>query len=414
MARIAVVEDEEAVRTMMVRFLELRGHEATGYGRLREAWSALEGLPPELLIVDLRLPDGSGLDLVARMRGAHGQGFPILILSGLDREDDFKRGFAAGADDYLRKPFLPDELLAKCEIHLARYGDSVTQVLQHGLPVDSQGRAFSRYEILETVGRGSFGVVYRAFDIRSGLSIALKVLNTTATNRGELRLRFLRETYALGSVKHPNVVGVRDFGSREGRFYYAMDYVDGPTLRQQVAHEGGASPRQALEFLLAMVQALGALQQVGLVHRDLKPSNVILRDGDWSQPVLVDFGLAKRSYDSGVTHEQLLMGTPAFMAPEALRGVEPSIQSDLFSLGLVARFALLGDNPFPTLKGVALLDHMARVPIPYPDDLPGPLRRTLSYLTAMAPAERPKSAGEAGALVSAALVALVRERRASL
>ncbi|HBP16507.1 MAG TPA: hypothetical protein DEA08_01775 [Planctomycetes bacterium] len=404
--RIAVVEDEESIRTMMVRFLTLRGFEVIPFAGIDEAYRALDSLPPDLLITDLRLPDGSGLELVARLRDRHGTRFPIIILSALSSEVDFKRGFAAGADDYIRKPFLPDELLAKCEIHLARHGDSKTERLEHGLPTTPEGLVFERYHVEEAVGHGSFGTVYRAIDQRSNERVALKVLNASPGAQPEFRLRFLRETYALSSVNHPNIVTVRDFGAREGRYYYAMDYVEGPTLRQRVLLQGPGAPDDVLALLESMTDALNCLAEAGLVHRDLKPSNVILENGHWERPVLVDFGLAKRTFDQGITHDQLLMGTPAYMAPEALAGQEPDPASDLFALGLVGRFAATGTTPFPELKGLALLDHMAKTPVPIPDDFPEPLRRVLRSLTQLRPRERPPTARHARQLVNTARAAL--------
>ncbi|MGE0707406.1 MAG: response regulator [Planctomycetota bacterium] len=406
--QIAVVEDEESIRSMMVRFLSLRGYQVAAFDRIHDAYRALDSAPPDLLITDLKLPDGSGLELVARLRDRHGRRFPIIILSALSSEVDFKRGFAAGADDYIRKPFLPDELLAKCENQLARHGDSHTERLEHALPKNAEGLVFDRYAVEEAVGHGSFGTVYRAVDKREQRLVALKVMNTNPGSQPEFRLRFLRETYALSSIKNPHVVRVRDFGAREGRYYYSMDFVEGPTLRQRVLLKGPATGEQVLAMLHPLTDALQALAEAGLVHRDLKPSNVILRGGDWADPVLVDFGLAKRTFDQGITHDQLLMGTPAYMAPETLTGTEPDPSSDLFALGLVGRFAVTGNTPFPELNGLALLDHMSKTPIPLPPDLPEPVKRVLRSLLQIRPPDRPPTAGHARSLVLAASEELER------
>ena len=205
-------------------------------------------------------------------------------------------------------------------------------------------------------------------------------------------MRFLREAYALSSLHHPHIVHTSDFGVAEGRFYYAMHEVSGPTLYQQVERHGPATPEQALAMVKALASALEAMDEVDLLHRDLTPANVILRHGRWDQPVLIDFGLAKRSYDRGLTLSELLLGTPGYIAPERVEGHVEDARSDLFSLGLLARFAATGEEPFPELCGMRRVSHMAHHQVEIPANLPSRLRGLLDQLTRLSPHERPQSA----------------------
>ncbi len=391
MARVAVVEDEAQVRGALTSVLRERGYEVVEFDHFAPAYEALSRLAPDLLIADVNLPDGNGLELVARLRTLHSESFPIIILSGLSSETDFMRGFAAGASDYLSKPFTRDELLARCAVHLGRSTDEGTTALQHDLPREGN-LAFRRYEVRSVLGRGSYGTVYEAWDtVRRG-EVALKVLAALPSSQPEARLRFLREIYALSSVRHEHVVPVVDFGVAQGRLYYAMARVKGLTLRDHVAGRGAVSAREGVALLRGLLSALAALADVDLLHRDITPTNVVLRDGRLDAPVLLDFGLAKRSFDHGLTLEDVLLGTPGFVAPEVVMGQPHDARSDLFAAGLVVRYALAGGEAFPDLRGMALLQHMSRTTAPVPADLPPALRSVLQRLLALDPAGRPASA----------------------
>jgi CheY-like chemotaxis protein len=396
MARIAVVDDEELIRSLVSELLLTRGHEVTGFESCTQAYDALEKETPDLLVCDVRLPDGSGLDLVARLRATHGgDELPVLMLSGLKSESDFLRGYAAGATDYLPKPFTPDELLAKCQVMLARtsgrQGANLRTCPEH-LPGGPGGLAFGRYELQSVLGQGSYGVVYRAHDRLQDRGVALKVLSALPASQPECRLRFLRETYALSSIRSPHVAAIHDFGAAEGRLYYSMDLVAGTTVERQVKQRGFATDEQVIALLRGLALALDALDRNDILHRDLKPANVILRDGRWDQPVLIDFGLAKRPFDRGLTDAQMLIGTPGYMPPETIRGEAADHRSDLFALGLVARFAMTGVEVFPELSGLPLLQAISTRPVNVPRTGIPQLREVLRRLTAIERVRRTCSA----------------------
>jgi CheY-like chemotaxis protein/predicted Ser/Thr protein kinase len=389
MARIGVLEDDDDVRELIATVLEERGHIVMVWSTVAEAREGITDFEPELLVLDVELPDGCGLD-VAGTRDPSGKAIPAIILSSLRRECDILRGFVAGAVDYLTKPFSRDELLARVAVRLAR-----TSSTERGATADIDlprrgGLVFGRYEVERLLGHGGYGEVYLARDSeRGGARVALKVLAPLAGEQVESRIRFIRETYAASRLDHPRIAGVRDVGSAQGRLYYAMDYVDGPSLHEWVAEHGPATEAQARALLRGLLEGAAALERAGIVHRDIKPDNVVLRGGRPEEPVLVDFGLAKLPFDHGVTNADFIMGTPAYLPPEVILGADAEHASDVYQVALTLRYALTCDVPFPALAGLELLNTIARSPLPPLERRVSPgLRALLTALLGHRPADR--------------------------
>ena len=380
--KVKVVDDDDAIRELIITCLSSRGYEVEGFDSAELGWRALLRERPHLLILDVGLPGEDGLALLRRLRSLHGpDAYPVLIVSGRGMEDQILAGYESGANEYLTKPFTREELLAKCAVLIARSaGLSDTTALRKGAERKSQ-LLFERYEAREVLGQGAFGVVYHAYDLQQERrEVALKVSGPEHARDPEQRLRFLRESYALSSLKHPAIVEILDFGLLEDQLYLAMEYVSGPTVLSYVSRRGPISEADALAFLRAMATALAVLSAASLVHRDLKPANIILRGGSARLPVLVDFGLAKREHERSITAKSTIVGTPAFMAPEIFLGEPADTRSDLFSLGLVVRYALTGQVLFPHLQGVPLLMRMARGGIPLPECVDPRLEAALTGL----------------------------------
>ncbi len=375
--RIAVVDDEEAIRSFLAQLLEGRGWTVETYDTIEGALRGLAAAPPDLIIVDVNLPDGCGLDLIGRIRNQSGKTVPAIVLSGLCDEQDIVRGFAAGAIDFIGKPFQKDELLGRCAVQLGRTAPTQAPAPRPSalsgdplLPVTGGGLVFGRYEVVSELGRGGQGCVLLVRDTaKGGERLALKVLAPAATKDETIRTRFIRETYALARVRHPGVVVIRDVGAFQGWLYYTMDHVVGPSLRRRVA-QGPLDLDEVRLLAHGLLRALVALDEARLIHRDLKPENIILRDGDPAQPVIIDFGLARGATDRAITRPDTIIGTPGYVAPEVVRGQDPDHRSDLFGLGLTLRHALTGEDVFPHLSGLRLLEAVARGPIPIPTCAP--------------------------------------------
>ena len=203
------------------------------------------------------------------------------------------------------------------------------------------------YELVEELGRGGMGVVFRARQISFGRDVAVKmILRGRLASEADLQ-RFLAEGAATAKLEHPNIVPVYEAGDIEGRPFFSMQLVEGDTLAERVATDGPLSQREAACIVAAIASAIGFAHDRGILHRDLKPSNIMLAaDGT---PLITDFGLAKESdSDASLTRSGMLVGTPAYMSPEQAGGRRNMIgpASDVYSLGCVLYFALTGRSPF--------------------------------------------------------------------
>jgi serine/threonine protein kinase len=219
------------------------------------------------------------------------------------------------------------------------------------------------------LGRGAMGVTYKAFDSNLRSDVALKVINTQYLNSDTARQRFLREARAAASLRHPNVATVFHLGNSDGRFFYAMEYVEGETVERRVQREGPLSADLALRITRQVARALIAADRQKLVHRDIKPSNVMLvldADEDHLLVKVIDFGLAKSigtALDQSVTVSMGgFVGTPHFASPEQLEEKEIDIRSDIYSLGATLWYMLTGRPPFQGSMASVINQHLTQSP----------------------------------------------------
>jgi serine/threonine protein kinase len=211
-----------------------------------------------------------------------------------------------------------------------------------------------RYRLERLIGKGGMGAVYEARDLRLSRAVAVKVMLGRAFGEPSALRRFRREAQAAASLNHPNIVSVFDFGSLEGQgAFLVMERVSGETLRAEMERQKILPPAVVADWLDPLLEGLVAAHAQGIVHRDLKPENVIgRRDGSQSLTVkILDFGLAKflaaESLSSGpVTETGVVLGTPAYMAPEQFLGREVDPRADIFSVGVIVVEALTGKRPF--------------------------------------------------------------------
>jgi eukaryotic-like serine/threonine-protein kinase len=223
----------------------------------------------------------------------------------------------------------------------------------------------SGYEILEVLGRGGVGVVYKAVHIRLNRLVALKMLLAGAFATRAERRRFSREAELVAKLRHPNIVQVHDVGDLDGRPYFTMEFVEGGSLAEWIA--GTPRPaRQAAELMATLADAMEAAHRGGIVHRDLKPSNVLLTaDGT---PKIGDFGLARHlEVGPSLTQSGAAVGTPSYMAPEQARGKsgEAGPAADLYALGAVLYELLTGRPPFRAESASETLHQViTRDPVP--------------------------------------------------
>lgn len=222
-------------------------------------------------------------------------------------------------------------------------------------------RRLGRYRIIKELGHGAMGVVYLAHDPNVDRLVALKVMWPGArlgNEHEEFRERFRREARAAGRLVHPNIIVVYDADQIEGKSFIVMEYLDGITLDKVVKKEDALPPERAVSVVRQVSKALDYAHGEGIIHRDIKPSNIMLLEND--RVKITDFGLVKLMYSPCITEPGRLMGTPAFMSPEQVRGQEIDHRSDIFSLGAVAYYVLTGKLPFSGDKTTPVMRRVAK------------------------------------------------------
>ena len=211
---------------------------------------------------------------------------------------------------------------------------------------DSLGR-IGHYEVLEVLGRGGFGIVFRAFDETLQRVVAVKVLAPSMAATSPARKRFLREARHAGNVRHENVVQIHDISRDEERLpYLVMEFIPGETLQQRLDRTGPLDVAEILRIGRQIASGLAAAHDMGLIHRDIKPSNILIDTGPQQRVKITDFGLARAADDASISQSGVVAGTPMYMAPEQAKGEALDHRADLFSLGSVLYVMCTGRPPF--------------------------------------------------------------------
>src|SRR5437773_3294573 len=223
-----------------------------------------------------------------------------------------------------------------------------------GQPMLEPGAVLAqRYEILEILGEGGMGAVYKAMDRELSRPVALKVIRPDLAGNQAILDRFKQELLLAREVTHKNVIRIYDLGEAEGVKFITMEYVEGKDLRTLIHEQTKLAPEEAVEIMQQVCRALEAAHSVGIIHRDLKPQNV-MRDKS-GRILVMDFGLARTLEGDGMTQTGALVGTMDYMSPEQALGKELDQRSDLFALGLIFYELLTGKMPYKADSVVASL-----------------------------------------------------------
>jgi serine/threonine-protein kinase len=207
------------------------------------------------------------------------------------------------------------------------------------------GERIAHYELLEELGHGGMGAVFRVKDLNTGQEVALKVLPPELSLNPALLQRFRREIVTLRQLHHPGIIRILDLGTEGRTNYFAMEYAGGGNLERFLEHEGGRLPvEQAVEIMLQLCEALDYAHSKNIVHRDIKPSNILLTEG--GHPKLTDFGIAKVVEATRMTVTGGIVGTVDYMAPEQAEGRVIGPKTDVYSLGVLLYQMTTGRLPF--------------------------------------------------------------------
>jgi len=257
----------------------------------------------------------------------------------------------------------------------------------HWPPVQIAG-----YQIEQEIGRGGMAVVYRAIQQSLGRQVAIKILLNRFEEDNDFAQRFKREGCILAQLLHPNIIVIYDIGiSENGRLFLSMEYLSGGTLNEKIKQ--GLSFKSTIQIIRSIANALGYAHEQGIIHRDVKPSNIMFRhDGI---PVLTDFGVA-RMIESKTIHTMsgMTIGSPGYMSPEQATGENATIQSDLYSLGVVLYEMLTGCQPYQASNPIAIVLKHLYEPIPKLPNQHAHLQPVLNKLLAKKISDRYKNTSE--------------------
>jgi len=374
---VLLVDDEESLRHALSKTLQRKGYEVLEASNGACALEVLRARDVDVVVSDIRMPDMDGIALLQVVR-ERTPDVPFLLLTGTPDVATAVKAVGYGAFEYLTKPG-----------DLPRLGESVGKALEaHRLattrrrlldsasgrgrnaeprrsldqPVGPGTLLDGRYRLGRLIGAGGMGTVYEAQrEDLAGMIVAVKVLHSKLTARPDLLRRFRREAEVVATLHHPNIVKVIDFVARPDEpEFLVMELLRGTTLATAIENDPPFSERRVAFIASQVLGALAVAHSVQVIHRDLKPDNLLLTTVAGIEDVvkLVDFGIAKLLAPPDgqrLTETGLVLGTPAYMAPEYARGEPASASGDLYALGCVMYEALTRRQPFSGANYNAIL-----------------------------------------------------------
>jgi serine/threonine protein kinase/CheY-like chemotaxis protein len=350
---VVAVDDDPVILKIVQHTVRKQGYECLTFTSPIRALKHIIEWPPDAIITDFNMPGMTGLQMCEKLQHQFGEENtpPFLILSANPDEQLIENAFDSGAADYLCKPFAAGELKVKLRRILKKAEErSANRFAMDGVPTQ-----IGAFEVIQEIGRGGMGIVYAVTTPKHPKPLALKTLLASKKDV-ETLLRFRREVDVLNGLDHPGLVGIYEAGQHKGMYFYTMDLVNGQSLRDRMCFEGPMSMDELAPILYTIASALNYLHKHKIIHRDITPGNILIpSDGHIK---LADFGLAKYLSDSQLTLDADMLGTPNYMSPETILGSNIDGRSDLFSLGMVALGALMGEtpviseNPYSTMRKI--------------------------------------------------------------
>jgi CheY-like chemotaxis protein len=433
LGEIFVVDDNPHNLNLLTGLLRHAGYDVRMANSGKRAIRAITTTPPELILLDVNMPEMSGYEVCERLREhARTRDLPIIFLSALDDLKDKVKAFEAGGVDYVTKPFQAEEVLARVQsqVKLARLRGALEErnaelarrneeLLAAQRREDRMFAALAqvlpgttldgKYRLGEKIGHGGFAAVFKASHLGSGREVAIKVLRPHSSGEGASdRERLLIEGLSAVRLDHPSAVAVLDSGTTAaGISYLVMELLEGISLAEELKRVGRLSLERVLDIMIPVCEVLVEAHARGVIHRDVKPANIFLHS---TRVKVVDFGIAKLEdgrTTSNATTVGRLLGTPVYMAPERLLGQPYDGGADVYSAGVTLYELLTGRTPFELGErglGGLLLACVHEAPPPVGvlrRDLPPVLEGIVMQALAKLPLERPTASALLRALETA-------------
>jgi DNA-binding response OmpR family regulator len=427
-ATLLVVDDNEENREMLSRRLRKRGFDVLTAEGGRQALEMVRGPQTiDLILLDVMMPEMNGLEVLKTLRQMRSATeLPVIMATARSDSEDVVEALELGANDYVTKPIDFPVVLARIQAQLRTKRAAPPTGPASPKDVVVGTVLADRYQLEAPLGAGAFGTVYRARHLDLDAPVAVKVLQASVAQKPEALARFRREGISACRIRHPNAVGVTDFGVTPGGVaFLVMEFLEGRSLRDVLDEAGALAPRRSAEILIPVCSVLADAHAAGIVHRDIKPSNIFLQStprGD--VPKVLDFGIAKLVRDAAasdqITLEGVILGTPIYMAPERFQPGRPyDGRSDVYSVGVMLYQMLSGRLPFvgPEKDPLAVVRMHLTVPAPpilaLRPDLPPTMAEVVMRTLQKDPEARPTAAELAQALaVSVGLETPLPERTA--
>lgn len=409
---ILVVDDTPASLRLLLNMLEEHRYRVRVSTKGSLVLTSVQISPPDLILLDINMPDMNGYQVCEQLKSEPLlKDIPIIFISASDEVFDKVKAFQLGAVDYITKPFQFEEVIVRIKtqiklaylqkeleekaiqlekktiqlekktVQLEKKNNDLAKTNQELVRLYKKANllfsAFSetltdyelngKYLLKDQIGKGGNGIVYKAIEIVTGDWVAIKIFRPNSSQvTTETIQRLNLEGLSAIRVNHSSVVAVLDFGVAEECLpYLVMELLNGHTLREEIDKTVCFELPRAIEILLLLCEVLHKMHSVGIVHRDIKPENVFLHQGSTGEVLKVlDFGIAKIIDTNSLLNLQKItltgnvVGTPAYIAPERLLGLEYDGKSDVYSLGIMAYIMLTGRLPFePLVDFQAMLDN---------------------------------------------------------
>lgn len=354
--RVVIVEDHATTRIgLRVELSEQPDIDVVDVaGTVEEAIRKCNDVRPDVILLDLHLPDSNGPKSLINTFVPLAR---VVVFSAEGSKAIIKKIMELGAAGFVSKSDSTAQLLdaIRAAAELGRPSGKTAPVTVCESPVEAEdphiGKIVDeRFKVLETLGLGSYSVVYKAHDLLNGGVVALKILHPHLALVREAAQRFRREAEACSMLNHPNIAAVYGYGlTATGQPYLAMEYVNGISLDAELTRCGRLPPARVISIVRQICAGLDHAHNAGIVHRDVKPANVHLGRDDLVK--LLDFGLVKvvsgdQAGIASLTTEGATIGTPCYMSPEQCRGMELDGRSDVYAVGCILYELLAGSRMF--------------------------------------------------------------------